>query len=72
MVMSRLSQSSKPADQRIGSPEFPGGLVVRIWCFPCRGLGSIPGLGTTPWNTRNRLPLTHLYLPDLEMVYASS
>ena len=23
--------------------EFPSGLVVRTWCFHCRGLGSIPG-----------------------------
>ena len=26
--------------------EFPGGLVVRTWCFHCCGLGSVPGLGT--------------------------
>ena len=26
--------------------EFPGGLLVRIWCFHCCGLGSIPGWGT--------------------------
>ena len=26
--------------------EFPGGLVVRILCFHCRGPGSVPGLGT--------------------------
>lgn len=25
--------------------EFPGGLVVRVWCFHCYGLGSIPGQG---------------------------
>ena len=25
---------------------FPGGLVVRIPGSPCRGLGSIPSLGT--------------------------
>ena len=25
--------------------EFPGGLVVRIQCFHCRGLGSVPGQG---------------------------
>lgn len=23
--------------------EFPGGLVVRTPCFPCKGTGSIPG-----------------------------
>ena len=28
------------------SVEFAGDLVVRIWCFYCRGLGSIPGWGT--------------------------
>ena len=28
--------------------DFPGGLVVRIWHFHCRGLGSIPGWGTIP------------------------
>ena len=26
--------------------EFPGGLVIRIWCLHCCGLGSIPGQGT--------------------------
>ena len=26
--------------------EFPGSLVVRTWCFHCRGPGSIPGRGT--------------------------
>ena len=26
--------------------EFPGGPVMRIWCFHCWGLGSIPGQGT--------------------------
>ena len=26
--------------------EFLGGLVVRIWCFHCRGPGSIPDRGT--------------------------
>ena len=26
--------------------EFPGGLVVRILGFHCRGLGSVPGRGT--------------------------
>jgi len=26
--------------------EFPGGLVVRTWCFPCCSPGSIPSLGT--------------------------
>ena len=25
--------------------EFPGGVVVRIWCFPHCGPGSVPGLG---------------------------
>ena len=25
---------------------FPGGLVVRIWCFHCCGTSSVPGLGT--------------------------
>ena len=25
---------------------FPGGLVVRIWCFHCRGPGLIPDRGT--------------------------
>ena len=28
------------------SREFPGGLVVRILGFHCRGLGSVPGWGT--------------------------
>ena len=28
------------------SPEFPGGLVVRTWCFYCCRLASIPGLQT--------------------------
>ena len=31
--------------------EFPGGLVVRIWCFYCCSLDSIPGLGTEIKNT---------------------
>ena len=26
--------------------KFPGGLVVRIGCFPCEGLSSISGRGT--------------------------
>ena len=26
--------------------EFPGGPVVKTWCFHCQGLGSIPGQGT--------------------------
>ena len=26
--------------------EFPGGVVVRIWCFHHCSLGSIPGLGS--------------------------
>ena len=26
--------------------EFPGGLVIRIWCFHCHGPGLIPGQGT--------------------------
>ena len=60
MVMSRLSQSSKPADQRTGSLEFPGGLVVRIWCFHCRGLDSIPGPGTTPLEYKERASLNQL------------
>ena len=30
----------------LGHWEFPGCLVVRIWCFYCCGWGSIPGLGT--------------------------
>ena len=25
---------------------FPGGQVVKIWCFHHYGLGSVPGLGT--------------------------
>ena len=32
--------------KRIQLGEFPGGLVVRIWHFHCRGWGSIPGRGT--------------------------
>ena len=32
---------------KIESPrEFPGGPVVRTWCFHCCGLGSMPGQGT--------------------------
>ena len=27
--------------------KFPGGLVVRIWCFHCWGPGLISGWGTT-------------------------
>ena len=34
--------SSKPRNTK--DPEFPDGLVVRIWCFHCRGLGSLD-----PW-----------------------
>ena len=26
--------------------EFPGGRVVRTWCFHHCGLGSVPGLGS--------------------------
>ena len=26
--------------------EFPGGLVVRIWCFHCHGPGLVCSLGT--------------------------
>ena len=31
---------------KIASKEFPGGPVVRIWCFYCWGMGSIPILKT--------------------------
>ena len=27
--------------------EFPGGSMIRTQCFPCHGLGSVPGWGTT-------------------------
>ena len=27
----------------IDAQKFPGGLVVRIQCFPCQGRGSVPG-----------------------------
>ena len=53
---------SQPLD-RWGSPEanvkrrfgeFPGGLLVRIQCYDCRGLGSILGQGTKiPQATRH-------------------
>ena len=33
-------------NKRVITWEFPGGLVVRTWCFYHCGLGSIPGLGT--------------------------
>ena len=37
--------SCKPRNTK--DPEFPFGLVVRIWCFHCRGLGSLdPSLET--------------------------
>ena len=36
----------KELNQERGGREFPGGLVVRIWCFHCWGPGSIPGRGT--------------------------
>ena len=32
--------------KEIYNTQFPDGLVVRIWHFHCRGLGSIPGQGT--------------------------
>lgn len=28
------------------STSVPGGLVVRIWCFRCHSMGSVPGPGT--------------------------
>ena len=31
--------------------EFPGGPVVRTWCFHCHGPGSIPGQGTPAIHT---------------------
>ena len=33
--------------------EFPGDLVVRIWCFHCRGMSSVPGWGTQPGQNTN-------------------
>ena len=45
-----LSASTRPYK------EFPGGLLVRIPCFHCRGLGSIPGLGTEILETRWGMP----------------
>ena len=45
-----LQLSQKHTGNRTASEEkpqeFPGGPVVRIWCFHCRGPGSIPGQGT--------------------------
>ena len=41
--------SHKKSGQRLKSVEFrefPSGLVVRIWHFHCRGLGSVPSRGT--------------------------
>ena len=29
-----------------GALEFPGGLVIRTWCFRCGGTGSVPGWET--------------------------
>ena len=31
------------------SREFPGGPVVRTWCFHCHGPGSIPSGGNKIW-----------------------
>ena len=45
-----LQLSQKHTGNRTASEEkpqeFPGGPVVRIWCFHCRSPGSIPGQGT--------------------------
>ena len=38
-TVNRTASEEKPQ-------EFPGGPVVRIWCFLCHGLGSIPDQGT--------------------------
>ena len=32
--------------KNLDSWDFPGGLVVKMLCFHCRGHGSIPGSGT--------------------------
>ena len=36
-------RESQNVKQKYVSREFPGGLVLRIQCFHCHGLGSIPG-----------------------------
>ena len=38
------NRSGSQYDDKIKTREFPGGLVVRIWCVHCHGL--TPGLGT--------------------------
>ena len=42
----------EPLPQGTSERVFPGGLVVRIWCFHCGGPGSFPGQGTILHATR--------------------
>ena len=45
--LERIERSlSRLKHKNTQSGEFPGGPVVRIQCFHCEGLGSIPGQGT--------------------------
>ena len=38
--------------------KFPGDRVVRIWCFHCRGMSSVPGWRTQPGQNTN----THMQI----------
>ena len=41
-----MPQGDQERKEKKSQREFPGGLVVRTWCFPGYGPGSISGLGT--------------------------
>ena len=59
----------QPTKDQKYSEEFPGGLVVRHWCFYCCGLGSNPGQGTEilqdVWCGQKKKKKENLHLPHV-------
>ena len=55
------------ADRSWGFEDFPGGPVVETPCFPCEGVGSIPGWGTrrahAEWHGQKK---SKSFLPELK------
>ena len=51
--------------------EFPGGLLIRIWCFHCCASGSVPGRGTeipqATWHSRHKY--VHTYIQWCTTIY---
>ena len=58
--------------KKISSWEFPGGPVVRTWCFHCWGLGLISGQGNkipqTAWCSQKKF----FFLPLVTYLFAKS